>query len=326
MKRNNDSRMTLGEHLEELRRSLLRAAVGVLVGMAACLAFGKHIMMVMCWPAAVAMSASGLPIRLRTLAPAESFMTYLKICLIWGVIVSAPYGLLQIWKFISAGLFAHEKKYVRRYVPFSVGLFVVGVGFFFLVIASICLIFFLGFGQSKFPTPTWRSPILPAATQPTEQAADGADPAPSPLRLPVLQADPSDPAEGQAWIGATDGRIRFVLDGKVHAVDVAPGSFVSAEITLGYYMTFVSWLSLVFGLAFQVPIVVLVLTKTQLVPLARMRTMRKYVVLVLLTVAALLTPPDVVSQVALAVPMYLLFELGLLMARRGGQSAAARTG
>ena len=92
----DETKMTLGEHIEELRRSLIRAVVGVAVGMAICLALGDQIMQWMCWPIAAAMRSADLPIHLRTLAPAESFSTYFKVCLSLGVILSAPYGLWQI--------------------------------------------------------------------------------------------------------------------------------------------------------------------------------------------------------------------------------------
>ena len=96
------------------------------------------------------------------------------------------------------------------------------------------------------------------------------------------------------------------------------------DLTLAFYMSFVSSMAVVFGLGFQVPILVLVLLKTGLVSPKKMRSMRKYVVLILLIVAGVMTPtPDVVSQLALATPMYLLFELGLLLGRSRRSPAGA---
>jgi len=308
-----ESRMPLGEHFEELRRCLIRALLAAVVGLGVCLIFGDGIMRVMCWPVAVAMRYRDIPVRLRTLAPAEGFTTYLKVCGICGLIASAPYGLWQMWQFIAAGLYPRERHYVQRYVPLSIGLFIAGAGFFFLVIAPICLAFFLGFGQRHYPAPPWTSPIL---RQATDEPSPGETTRPAVVTVPVLDADPATPAEGQLWLRSGDNRLRLFRGGGVRVYEPAVESFLSAELTLGHYVTFVAWLSLVFGLGFQVPIVVLVLCGSQIVPLQRMRMMRKYVVLALLLVAALLTPPDIVSQVALAVPMYGLFELGLLLARR----------
>lgn len=318
---NPDDRMSLGEHLDELRGCLLRVLVGVIVGLVVCLLLGERIMQVMCWPAAAAMNYLDRPIHLRTIAPAEGFVTYVKVCLIWGLIVSAPFGLWQLWRFVAVGLLDREKRVVRRYVPLSVILFFLGVAFFFVVIAPICLVFFMNF-EGNYPRPTWLSPVLPDS--PAENQPDDAIGQTGPFRLPVLPADPRDPAEGDIWKRADDNTIRYFSGGKVRALAPSPPSFLSTEMTVSLYMSFVSWLSLVFGLGFQVPIVVLVLAGTGIVPLARLKKMRRYVVLVLLVLAAVMTPPDVISQVSLALPMYLLYELGLLLAGRPAKTPSSQ--
>ena len=70
---------------------------------------------------------------------------------------------------------------------------------------------------------------------------------------------------------------------------------------------------LVFGLAFQTPTAIFFLNRTGMVSIKALTNSRKYVLLVVFIVAAMATPPDVVSQVTLAVPLYLLFELGILL-------------
>jgi sec-independent protein translocase protein TatC len=83
--------------------------------------------------------------------------------------------------------------------------------------------------------------------------------------------------------------------------------------TFPKYVTFVSLLMLVFGVAFQTPLVIFVLNRAGLVSLDRLRSSRKYVLLAMFVIAAVVTPPDFISQVTLAVPLYLLFELGILL-------------
>ena len=70
---------------------------------------------------------------------------------------------------------------------------------------------------------------------------------------------------------------------------------------------------LVFGLAFQTPTAIFFLNRTGLVSIAALNKSRKFVVLAIFVVAAMATPPDVISQVTLVVPLYLLFELGILL-------------
>lgn len=89
---------------------------------------------------------------------------------------------------------------------------------------------------------------------------------------------------------------------------------VSSNFTFCNYITFVTTLMLVFGIAFQTPIAIFFLNKTGLVSLWALRRSRALVLLGVFIVAAVATPgPDVVSQITLAVPLYLLFELGILL-------------
>ena len=83
--------------------------------------------------------------------------------------------------------------------------------------------------------------------------------------------------------------------------------------TFPKYVSFITMLMLVFGIAFQTPLAVFLLTKTGLVSIESLKRARKFVVLAIVIVAALATPPDPLSQVTLAVPLYLLFELGIVL-------------
>ena len=81
------------------------------------------------------------------------------------------------------------------------------------------------------------------------------------------------------------------------------------------YLSFVLTMFIAFGITFEVPVVVIVLVRMRIVPLEKLRAIRPYVIVGAFVVGAIFTPPDVVSQLLLAVPMWLLYELGLLMAR-----------
>jgi len=72
---------------------------------------------------------------------------------------------------------------------------------------------------------------------------------------------------------------------------------------------------LCFGLAFEVPVVVVLLVLTGLVKVEKLAEIRGYVLIGIFVIAALLTPPDAISQTIMAVPMYLLYEGGIVMAR-----------
>ncbi|MHC4324778.1 MAG: twin-arginine translocase subunit TatC [Planctomycetota bacterium] len=88
---------------------------------------------------------------------------------------------------------------------------------------------------------------------------------------------------------------------------------VSSTWTFQKYVSFVTMLMLVFGAGFQTPIAIFVLNRTRLVSIAALKSSRKYVIIGMFALAAVATPPDVISQITLAVPLYALFELGILL-------------
>jgi sec-independent protein translocase protein TatC len=104
----------------------------------------------------------------------------------------------------------------------------------------------------------------------------------------------------------------FIVFGKVFAfiASFAPKS-ISVAPDIEAYFNFVLGMFLAFGLAFEVPVVVVVLIITGLVSVEQLREWRGYVVVAIFIVAAVVTPPDVVSQIALALPMCILYEVGI---------------
>ncbi len=90
---------------------------------------------------------------------------------------------------------------------------------------------------------------------------------------------------------------------------------IQGSWSVASYIGFISSFLLIFGSAFQLPLVVLFLTKTGIIEPATLGRYRRHVVVGLLVMAAILTPPDPLTQVMLALPLYLLFEISLIIAR-----------
>ena len=233
--------MSLGDHLEELRYRLLMVVVGISVGLVICLCFGKSFMALLAKPYEDVMQVTELEPQLQAIALSEQFLVYLKTSLIFGLIFSAPWAFYHLWKFVSAGLYRNERRFIYVAVPVSAVLFIAGAFFFILFVAPLVMAFFINF----------------------------------------------------------DTGIDFVR--------VIP--------TLQSYVNFVSSLTLVFGLSFQMPIGIVFAEKMGLISVAALVRVRRFVILGLLILAAIATPPDVISQVALAVPMYVLYECSILVCR-----------
>jgi sec-independent protein translocase protein TatC len=95
--------------------------------------------------------------------------------------------------------------------------------------------------------------------------------------------------------------------------EFAPTS-ITVSPDIENYLDFVMSMCLAFGLTFEVPIVVIVLVRTGILTVEKLKAIRSYVIVGAFIIAAVVTPPDVVSQLALAIPMWMLFELGLFVA------------
>ena len=104
----------------------------------------------------------------------------------------------------------------------------------------------------------------------------------------------------------------FVLDRMFGFIQQFTPESVAATPDIASYVEAILSLYLAFGLAFQVPIVVVLLVRFNMVTVEKLRDFRGYFVVVAFVIAAVVTPPDVISQLALAIPMCILYELGIL--------------
>jgi sec-independent protein translocase protein TatC len=103
----------------------------------------------------------------------------------------------------------------------------------------------------------------------------------------------------------------FVLDKMFGFIQGFTPESVSATPDIASYVEAILSLYLAFGLAFQVPIVLMLLVRMNLVTVQKLRDFRSYFIVLAFVIAAVVTPPDVISQLALAIPMAILYELGI---------------
>jgi sec-independent protein translocase protein TatC len=120
-------RMTLVEHLNELRWRLVKCALAMLVTMGLSFWFYKDITAFVFEPYRAAAEAQGLSTKLSAVDPGEGFVTMMKLCFLTGFVAAAPLLLWQMWQFVAAGLYDNEKRAVRIFFPFGLGLFALGL-------------------------------------------------------------------------------------------------------------------------------------------------------------------------------------------------------
>ena len=185
---------------------------------------------------------------LVSLAPLETLTIFFMVALVSGLVLASPWVFYQGWAFVAAGLYRHERRYVTKYLPFSLGLFLGGVFLCFFFVLPITLTFLLQFNVYLGVAPT--------------------------LRL-------------SEWMG------------------------------------FATLLPLIFGLAFQTPLIMLLLERINIFTVDDYRSKRKMAIMVIAVAAAVLTPgQDPFSMMLLAGPMILLYELGILMIGWGRRPVA----
>jgi sec-independent protein translocase protein TatC len=144
-----DVKMTIWEHLGELRRRLSRAALGLVIGAGVCWTFREKMLAWITTPYANAwrqrfpeLVKAGQKPELQTLAPADVFVNYMQLAIVGGVIAGAPIIFYQLWAFISPGLYSREKKYIVPFVLFSTSLFLAGIAFAYYVALPFSFPFF----------------------------------------------------------------------------------------------------------------------------------------------------------------------------------------
>ncbi len=254
MPESDERKMSLGEHLEDLRRRVLYALAGPVAGFVVCYVFFRNQLL---YTIINPRFPTFLPVKPVKLAfnmanPYDVFITMMFTSFIVGCIATSPWSIYHVWSFVAGGLYPKERRYVRGFGVFSALLFLTGAAFFYFVVYPVTVSFLYSF-----------------ATQYNTFVA----------RL------------------------------------VGEGSTIKLDTLLRGYVNFVLLLTLVFGVMFQLPLVVLFLGKIGVADAGTFRHYRKHVVLGLVALAALVTPPDVFSQVALALPMWLLYEIGILILR-----------
>lgn len=106
----------------------------------------------------------------------------------------------------------------------------------------------------------------------------------------------------------------FVFGRVFHFIGEFAPTSIAVTPDIENYLDFVMSMCLAFGASFEVPVVVVILVRMGIVSLEKLREVRSYVIVGAFVISAIVTPPDVVSQLALAIPMCLLYELGLVVA------------
>jgi sec-independent protein translocase protein TatC len=314
----DDVRMTLGEHLEELRSRVVRALVALAVGAILCYVFIEPIMGLLTSPVYAVYKRHGMTATMQMISPGEGIFTELKVSMILGVILSAPYSIWQLWGFIAAGLYRNERKWVYRFAPVSIALFFVGALFLFFIVSPLLLDFLLTY-RPDYPNYDKAFSWLVGKSEPLETPSPNVQ-WPTTQPMPHFTEDPPKPPELMPWLNMESREIRVRIKDQVyvfgHLQPVTGTNRLDTTLRLADTIVFLLQLAAAFGVCFQVPVVVAFVATLGIATSAQIAGMRRYIWFGMCVMAAVITPTtDLVTLFLLLGPMVGLLEIGILAAK-----------
>jgi len=240
----SSNKMTIIDHLTELRKRLLWSFICLFFVFCFCFYFAEELFNFLAKPLSNLFDAERGQGFIYT-ALQEAFFTELKVAFFFALFFSFPLISFQIWKFVAPGLYKKEKGVL---LPFLIGtpfLFFLGGSMVYYVVSPIAWKFFLSYQNTNI--------------------SDGI-----PIRL---------------------------------------------EARMGEYLSLMMRFIFAFGLAFQLPIILTLLTKVGMLTSNSLIKFRKYAIVLAFLSAAFLTPPDPFSQISLALPIIVLYEISIFLSK-----------
>lgn len=226
--------MSIMEHLHDLRITLLKVLIILIISFFVCYGLGEYIVEILLFPLRTILAPSESD-RIVYLGIFDKILSQLQVAFWTSILVSSPFWFYQIWKFILPGLYEHEAKAIRPFIFIGFLLFATGVLFGQFIVFPFVFKAIMSYGVQD----------------------------------------------------------------------------VGAMISLKEYLVLCVKILLLLGIMFQLPNVMIILGLMGLVTKYSLRQKRSYIYLGLLIISAILTPPDVLTQIGLWIPLVCLFELGI---------------
>lgn len=304
-------RMSFGDHLDELRKRVLLALLAPIPLFIVVFIFSDDIIDWFLIPLYTALDEADLPRAVQVLTPPEFLLTQMKVGFIGALVLSCPWLFWQAWLFISPGLFPHERRFVYLLVPGSFILCVSGIALLYFAMLPLMLRVLILFGAALNP-----SPVL------VDQALDST--VNSDLtKLAIVDQMPETLTAGDAWVKMPERLLQIAVpasdDGQsgellVVSLPLPHGSAaIEQQFRLADYISFIMVLMLGICIAFQMPLVVMLLGWLNIASASWFKKRRKYALFVCAIVSAILTPADAISMFLMLIPLYGLYELGIIL-------------
>ena len=301
--------MPLGDHLEDLRKRLILALVVPIPLALVLFMFSDGMVEILLEPLLEVQQRNGYPQQVQVLSPPEFLLMKIKLSVIFAIVVSIPWIIMQVWLFIAPGLYPSERRYIHILFPGSVILTVAGLLIMYVIMLPIMLHVLMSLTSGVD-----MSPDLIPMIQPDAMASGAAT-------IPIMETPPEAAHLGQAWFDPKTATLRMAVGTstpgslQILSVPLQGDAVVSQVFQLTSFINFVLLLLLGITVAFQMPLVILLLGWIGVATPEWLCKQRKYALLGCAILAALTTPADVISMFMMLIPLYLLYELGILLLR-----------
>lgn len=260
MAKKNVNEMSFLDHLEDLRWHLIRATSAIVIVGTLAFIFSRSIFKLIIF-APIDMSfptyrllckaaqfinvettfcAEELPMIIQSRTMAGQFSADIWTSILAGFIISFPYVIYQLWKFISPGMHPNEQKHSKGFIIICSFLFFIGVLFGYYIVTPLSINFLANYSISPL---------------------------------------------------------------------------VDNQIDIGSYIALVRSAALASGLVFELPIIIYFLTKIGLVTPEFLKKYRKYALVIVLILSAIITPPDIASQIIVAIPIIILYQVSIYISK-----------
>lgn len=274
------------EHLTELRKRLIHCVLAFLVCMVISFVFWEPIFTFLTDPICNALLTRGQECNLILIKLQEGFFVAVRISFMGGFILSFPFLGFQLWRFVAPGLYKNEKSAFLPFMIASPFMFFLGASFAFFIVIPLAFNFFLSFQQDSTLT-------LPAPTE-------------------IVISEGQETEADQQLSTENGTEVDILADGREIIADVG----VTFQGSVAEYLSLTIKFILAFGVCFQLPVLLTLMGKAGLVTGKGLAGFRKYAVVCILVLAAVVTPPDVITQVILFTAVYGLYEISIWLVKR----------
>lgn len=222
---------SLVEHLAELRFRIVNSLYALVIATGLAYSQSEKIFNIIRLPIQKYLTNQGLVYT----GPLDKFLAHIKIAIACGFIISCPFWLYQLWKFVAPGLYNKERKYMVGFILSGTVLFLSGVCFSYFIVLPMAFEFLFHFG----------------------------------------------------------------------------GDIDKPMITIEQYLSFFTQMCVMFGVSFELPLIITILGMMGIVSQSFLKEKRRYAIMTLAIAAAIITPPDLMSMIFMLIPMVLLYEIGV---------------